>query len=107
MSRLLKLLPMWPEPARVIMYSVLMRHKVATNAVRTSAVTGNLPMRSNSGWPMKYNSVTLSLLHPAEFRCCSANASERPPCADGDEVKKSSPIYCMLDASVVPQQAAK
>src|SRR3569623_1637144 len=49
------------------MYSVLMRHKVATKAVRTSAVTGNLPMRSNSGWPMKYKSVTLSLLHPAEF----------------------------------------
>jgi hypothetical protein len=41
MSRLLKLLPMWPDPARAIMYSVLIRDSVAKIAARSTSVTGN------------------------------------------------------------------
>jgi hypothetical protein len=47
-SMLLKLLPMWPEPARAIMYKVLMRHNAANNAVFSTALTGSERTRSNS-----------------------------------------------------------
>ena len=48
MSRLLKLVPMWPDPAFWIMYRVFRRASVANAAVRSTAGPVISRTRSNS-----------------------------------------------------------
>ena len=82
MSRLLKLVPMCPEPARAIMYSALSRHSVANSAVRArrrSAARALERTRSNSCGR-----------HVAKLESCSSPPYARWASRDGGRV--ASPV---------------